>query len=513
MKLRAQHKLSGLIALCVFASSSIRAEITAYTRLIRPETQTTIDIASYEQTQEALNFATYEESRDFSVESEKRFLEILEAINHASPPGSVDLIGQSFEGIHTFQWMPLLYVAAERFMEDRYQNFNTMLADTLRGNGFWALLNITHQGNKVRFENRVHSTLENPMPLPFSRKERISQQSGSSTFASFCEFQNELTRQLQRDFTEAITNQTPLDFTNKIKNHPTLAKLAAAEILSHLLASPQKRIIVCADQEICKIIVRFLTEQGGCRQLFNHTEVTRQALDPLTFAHQFEDAPVPPQPQRRTFARTNLPLPAHIQALLPSQVGEQQNIAQPAPASPEREQAPEHLDEADMQPLNRPYSLLLPHLAQFIEREQVGSLSAGDEDPSTSSIDSHEAQPAQMPNARIEVQKRAAHPRAVRTKTVRAGSQGKPTAHSAKRRFSVNPWLTQRILKSRATQGDDRFAWLKKQNAKKLQKNSKCSKIRMGRNSRTYRNRRKAPAVRSRSIRSKAARSIKNSKR
>ncbi len=243
-----------------------------YTQLYRAGTRTTVDVLydlhveergiSLDQLDRVS--ASYQAFKKRLFESEKQVLHALERLNVTAEPQSIDLIWECYAA---YRPGAPEFISYGKAIKSFFKNLHFIYGDTCRDNGFCGLFKVKFDGEVIQFPNRAGSTFESPVPLSADRIKKIVLNSGQVTWLNFKHYYEE-TMKKARDHFKPFQKHV-IDYERLFDNNEHYDALADVEILSNILASDKKRIIVYIGGWHSASIVPFL-KANGFNENFTH---------------------------------------------------------------------------------------------------------------------------------------------------------------------------------------------------------------------------------------------------
>ena len=252
--------------------------LCGFDRLYNPYNNTIIDLLSDSHArQDALSSDDMHELPFYEIEqllypTERRFLQALRVLNTQNYP-SVAVV-----------WVQDAYDNADdqfigfsgKLVQDRFEKLKFYGSDQCRA-FFWGLMCKKPQGRTL--ERSVYGvSFKDPMPLPYERRVKIFQNSGEKAWDAY--------EKLRKDTIAAIHTLYGEDYLcgkefkrKDFKDVDAVDSLTDSEMLSYILASGEKHIIVVAGGWHINNIYDFLTEKIGCE--LQHSSKTLHGSVPL----------------------------------------------------------------------------------------------------------------------------------------------------------------------------------------------------------------------------------------
>ncbi len=248
-------------------SVSLNAYIYGYTRLYRQDTHTTLDIlydVHYEErglSSDDMLHKPLSEIRPQLFCTERYLLDALDVLNDATQPVTVvwecvDLVADC---------RPVFLEYGIPLVQMRCPNFNFYASDTWR---------------KRNIEISDYILDQNSLLLELIDKDAITRISGMDVWHSFVELSVTVENKLLQTFyhfRDVMRSHTIVDY------HPRagleFAELADIEMLSHILSTPDKKIVLYAGGTHAKNIQEFLVKFGHFRVAHSFVHEDYQELD------------------------------------------------------------------------------------------------------------------------------------------------------------------------------------------------------------------------------------------
>jgi hypothetical protein len=255
-----------IVLACVFilfVKTSSEAYVSGHSKFFRDSTQTTVDLLYDTHVEYDFIPRTKTGKVDIAAKNllsrvhptERKVMAIFDHFS-AAIPGSIDVIWE-IGGQRTPYNSEFIGFAP--FILERNKGLNVIRSDYWR-NSFDSLFNYN---DGTYFQNSVGSTFENPFPLAQSRVDRINLQSGAQAQSFFLHQHAQLTREILEVYRPLgiASKKTGLNFEYHFDNdfHHQIADI---ELLSNILASDKKRILVYAGGWHCENLTRILPAYG-----------------------------------------------------------------------------------------------------------------------------------------------------------------------------------------------------------------------------------------------------------
>ncbi len=252
-------QISTLILLlgCMY-SPFTRAYVYGYTRLYRPDTQTTVDLLYDVHIKEAIRFKELADESYAGIKkrlfpSEKRVLEAFERLNRSS--SSVAIV---WESSRTLPWRSPYFVNYSDFLvAQRFLHLSFSHADSCR-----------RHFEKACREGRTVAgcSFANPFPITQAMKSALTAYNGHQVWRAYTALRAQTLSNIQQYGAHA--------FRNHRQAHPIAfaawSALTDLEMLTHILTSPKKHIIAYCGGAHLMTVAAFLKEHGRYHAIFEH---------------------------------------------------------------------------------------------------------------------------------------------------------------------------------------------------------------------------------------------------
>ncbi len=278
-------RLVGLTGVLLFSVSSSPAYVNGYIKFYGAATKTIIDVIfdSHEDspthTYDEISSLEYADIKNALWATEKTTLEAFEYLNDYSPH-PIDLVWESSPTDPSRR--PML-ISADWIVKNRFSRIHFKHADTWRDDFAHLFLR--------RRKLRYGVSLENPVPVGSKTYQLIKNQVGPSVTQAF----NELRERVKceaRDYYKPHFTRKRRGYNfwdTHIRNNDIYDAIADIEMLSHILSSNKRRIILYAGNWHCANISDFL-EANGFTVIYevvdtSESELYTHELSPLMELH------------------------------------------------------------------------------------------------------------------------------------------------------------------------------------------------------------------------------------
>jgi hypothetical protein len=269
------------LALCasfVCLGSVVYPKICGYARLYHQKSGAAVHLI-YDRHDRIANLtdsemwlAPYEQVKSKLYRSEQHILTLLETLNGQAPANSVEVIWESHPRMFSGGYYPQFIVMGERFVKEQFTNLSYIHADTCRATGLFGLLTI----KDFSYCNLSNVSFSNPVPLPDERQIRIIQNS-KVCYDQYARLRQDTVQKLKVLESGAKNNVSFV--RHAVVTDPTMVAVTDLEMLSHILASSKKKILLYAGSHHCENIRKFLLNTGEYRERDYWVNTNRQELD------------------------------------------------------------------------------------------------------------------------------------------------------------------------------------------------------------------------------------------
>ena len=262
--MKKQSIIYGAIAYVLLSYSPLlKSYAYGYTRLYRPDTQTTVDLV-YDEHSAAKKLSHYDmdvllcdDIKQGLYASERALLESLERLNQAHPH-DVTVVWETSPGASYRDVQLLTY--PQRLIANRLRNIHFVHSDTWRQD----------------YPRRLLSLLSGNSLLPLIDRNAIIQESGPHGWDEYHGLLQKTTRKIIAQYGPLkgilpTSQRGDATWTDHVychnNNNYTYAELADLEMLSHVLASPHHHIVLFAGGFHCENIAHFLQSSAGYHEV------------------------------------------------------------------------------------------------------------------------------------------------------------------------------------------------------------------------------------------------------
>ncbi|MBA3752187.1 hypothetical protein H0X06_05365 [Candidatus Dependentiae bacterium] len=258
------YKIAALFIGMLNLSFSVDAFVYGYTKLYRGRTQTTVDllydvhigvphITIHDFFKLDLNYAKRK-----LYPTEQKCCDFLQ--EWGKDCRRMDLIWEASTCDYEYSTprTPCFIGLAPFFKFDKISFICFISADRYRRTGFTSLFSITENGEKVTDPNLIGCTFENPAPLELTTIAAIKRSSGFSTWLNYKAFYDKTVGDLKDYFRPFYYGRHVLEYQKHFTQNNLYHAMCDIEILSHILASNAKRVVVYAGGWHCENIAKFL---------------------------------------------------------------------------------------------------------------------------------------------------------------------------------------------------------------------------------------------------------------
>ena len=283
-----------LMSFFIFSVSSAYPYVYGYTRLYNKNTGTTIDILYDCHVPNRLRCRQMvrlplKKVKEALYATERRVLEVFEAINISSKAQNVELIWESDTESYSSESCFIGFV--HRLVEWPLRNITLRHADTARphveqavllGAGFlW--------GYDAEYSYRG-SSFNNPVHLCPSRKSAIIKKWGKPAWERFYRFHRRTVERFHqygiRQFYKIIGCDQD-SWPSRTNQLTAFHKLADVEMLLYILASPKKRIIVYCGGMHARSLKKFLLGLSGVTCQYHYVQEDTRTREPRELALKY----------------------------------------------------------------------------------------------------------------------------------------------------------------------------------------------------------------------------------
>lgn len=222
-----------LMAIC----PELKSEMVGYTRLFKPDTQTTIDI---------LYDLHHDHPKNQLFPSEAKLDQILSTLNECNE--NVDLVWEYDESIsfNLLQRDAIPFIGGyPMHIKENLTNLNFIAADRCRRSWYASLFKRSLSGAACSiFKNTEGSTFEEPVPFGLERRRRMIKRAGNTVYENYVKLYAQTVGELTSYFSDFYRSGAPLSYDRDFLFNDAYAKIADLEMLYHILVSDKKRVIV-----------------------------------------------------------------------------------------------------------------------------------------------------------------------------------------------------------------------------------------------------------------------------
>ncbi|MBA3752188.1 hypothetical protein H0X06_05370 [Candidatus Dependentiae bacterium] len=256
------------LGIIVNFSIDLDARVYGYQKLNREKTNTTIDILY--DVHSSVPHITIDKFFRLDRETAKKRLypteqKCMKFFEEWSKDGhTLDLIWEDSSCGYDYLTPrnPCFISLAPFFRIDKLSCIRFICADRYRRCGFTSLFSIMKDGKKVRDLNLTCCSFKNPAPLSSEIVSAIQRSSGVCTWLNFKSFYERVIKEVKDYFRPYYESGSTVEYKKHFTNNYFYHALCDVEILSHVLASQSKRIVVYAGGWHCKNIADFLIRNG-----------------------------------------------------------------------------------------------------------------------------------------------------------------------------------------------------------------------------------------------------------
>ena len=255
-----------LVCLC---TASLKGYVYGFKRLYQPSTKTTVDLVYDVHVKEKISFdemtrSSYSEVKKKLYPSEVRVLEALEHLNTYADPHSIAVI---WESSTQRPWKSPYFVNySDRLIAQRLSKLSFSHADNCRRAVESACISEGKSLGRNPNTSCNGCSFNNPYPLNPGLIRTIQKQAGMQVWRSYNQLYTHRIRQIQQYGVDT--------FCEYRRSHPDTfeawSRLVDIELLSHVLASPKKRIIVYSGGAHVGAVADFLQGKAGYQVIYNH---------------------------------------------------------------------------------------------------------------------------------------------------------------------------------------------------------------------------------------------------
>ncbi len=282
-----------LLLIILFGTTqSTLSLVNGYTRLYRADIDQTIDIVHDNHivenglSQEDMSVLPIDKIKPKLFSSEQRFLEVLESLDKSSQTGEIAFIGES-RGDHNYG-IPLFIDHTERLVAQRLNTIKFIHADNWRRDKR-GLIDFLMLGKSPLYLIDNDAIIKHSgLPAWDALANLITQSTEAITnYFTALELSEGRKQEMLFHFKRHPLQVKELIFVEYYLHNPDFWALCDIEIISHILSTPHKRIIVYAGWWHVANITDFLTNKA-CYQLietYSNSTISPEAhpeiLNPL----------------------------------------------------------------------------------------------------------------------------------------------------------------------------------------------------------------------------------------
>lgn len=283
------------LLLAIFVGMNVTSSlysIGGFDRIYNPHNGVTIDLVYDTHLRNMHLNSEQMHSGDISVieacldPSEINFMQTLRNIHSHSQQASVDLIweqGYDTNGVDQFM------AFSDRLVKEQFKNLSFIPSDFTR-HAFVELIKMPIRSGQSRLNaSFLWCSFEKPMDLPDERIAGILDKSGDKAFTEFNELYtlviNQLKAHLHEDYLTDVCARTD---TFELGSMIEIAALTDVEMLSHILSSSKKHIIVFAGSWHANNLCKFLVERLDCKLIERFLFPHMRGKDPINNLKRIE---------------------------------------------------------------------------------------------------------------------------------------------------------------------------------------------------------------------------------
>ncbi len=262
------------MALIISFSPSAQGYVIAYTKLYRKNTDTIVDLIydchmpSKEVKAAELHLLGPKLASHKLFPTEQKVLNLIRAWEKKG--SECDLI---WETAICDYWPPSIWcllTMASFFKLHKMKSVHFIPADYHRECGFNSLFALYERDTRLCPQNLTGCSFDNPAPLSAKLAEEIEQVSGTATWQDYKSMRKRVVKTV-KDYFEPWSREQSKLMCQELYGNFFFYTLCDIEILSHLLASKARRIVVYAGGWHCSNIALFL-ERNGFEILYSRGE-------------------------------------------------------------------------------------------------------------------------------------------------------------------------------------------------------------------------------------------------
>ena len=245
-----------IFTMLTFSSSCLQAYVFGYTRLYNKTLGRTIDVlfdyhvAEKTLSHDDLRYQPIEYLKLHMYPTDAFVLKMLEDLNGAAEP--VTIVWETSPAMNPRY--PIFMSYGERLIKDRLTLLSYLHADTWRG----------EVGSIIRRIITIHDPLAG-----YSDIQKLRESSGESIINPWSTLFADTLTGIRNYYGPYKANLDTLNYETHYRNNEHFSKLADLEMLSHILSSSHRRIILNAGGAHSKRIVEFLIAHAGYEQVYS----------------------------------------------------------------------------------------------------------------------------------------------------------------------------------------------------------------------------------------------------